>query len=139
MKLAMTSLSLVTTVALGSLFLAQPAEANYKICNKTKTAVSAAFGYQKDGDWVAEGWWNIQPGKCATVYGKDLDKQKYYFYAESTDGSGDWGGDFTFCTIEKEFTITGDSNCKSRGYKPKGFREVDVGDSLNWTSDLTDD
>jgi uncharacterized membrane protein len=139
MKLAMTSLTVVTAVALGALFAAAPAEASYKICNKTKTAVDAAFGYKKDGDWVAEGWWHIEPGKCKTVFGGDLESQKYYFYADTADGDGQWGGDYTFCTLEKEFKIAGDTNCKSRGYKPRGFREVDVGDSSDWTSNLTDD
>jgi len=101
MKLAMTSLTVVTAVALGSLFAAAPAEASYKICNKTKTSVDAAFGYKKDGDWVAEGWWHIEPGKCKTVYGGDLESQKYYFYADTADGDGQWGGDYTFCTLEK--------------------------------------
>jgi uncharacterized membrane protein len=136
MKLAMTSLTVVTAVALGTLFTAAPAQAWYKICNKTKSSVDAAFGYQKDGDWVSEGWWNISPGKCKTVYSGDLEKQKYYFYAESTDGDYEWDGDYPFCTIDKEFTIVGDTNCKSRGYKSKKFREVDVGDSSDWTSNL---
>ena len=35
MKLAMTSLTVATTVTLGALFAASPAEASYKICNKT--------------------------------------------------------------------------------------------------------
>ena len=139
MKLAMTSLTVVTTVALGALFAVSPAEASYKICNKTSTSVDAAFGYKKNGDWVSEGWWHIDPGQCKKVYGKELDAQKYYFYADAADGSGEWKGDYTFCTLEKEFTIIGDTNCKSRGYKPRGFREVDVGDSVDWTSNLTED
>src|SRR5258706_3717140 len=139
MKLAMTSLTVVTAVALGALFAAAPAEASYKICNKTKSAVDAAFGYKKDGDWVSEGWYKIKAGACKVVYDRDLDDQKYYFYDDTPDDSGKWDGDYNFCTSDEPFKIVGDTNCKSRGYKPRGFREVDVGDSSDWTSNLTDD
>jgi len=138
MSMKKGTLALATIAGLALVMACGPAEAKYRICNKSDSSVSAAFGYKQDGDWVSEGWWNIEPGKCATVYSKDLTEQYYYFYAESDDDSGNWSGKVNFCTIQKEFTIVGNTNCKGRGYGVKGFREVDVGDSSSWTSDLTE-
>jgi uncharacterized membrane protein len=140
MRKGFASLVILSAAALGWIGFSPAAEASYKICNKAKKDVVAAFGYQNEKkDWMSEGWWRIKPGDCATVYGKDLDYQKYYFYAHTDNDETTWEGNMTFCTISKEFTITGREDCKSRGYKPRNFREVDVGDSTDWTSDLTDD
>jgi len=130
---------LVGIAAAGLVWLvaASPAQAWYKFCNKTKAEVSVAFAYRENGEWVSEGWWSIKPGNCSTVHSEDLDQQKYYFYADSDESDNTWSGDSSFCTLEKKFTITGNTNCKSRGYKPRGFKEIDVGDSVDWTTNLT--
>ena len=47
-------------------------------------------------------------------------------------------GDYSFCYINDEYTIRGDENCTSRGYKTGGFFEVDTGNALDWTQNLTD-
>jgi len=121
-------------------FAATPAHADYQICNKSSYKVYAAFGYWDAGKkaWTSEGWWTLEKGDCSTVYKANLDQKKYYVYAESVDRDYFWDGDFPFCASDDEFTIAGDSDCKSRGYYSINFFEVDVGDNRDWTTDLTD-
>jgi len=120
--------------------MASPAAAEFNICNKTKLNIYAAVGYNEDGDWVSEGWWELEPGECQAVYSKKLTKRYYYYYAESTDGEWFWeseGNANLFCASDKAFKIVGDEDCKGRGYDVYGFREVDVGDRITYTIDLT--
>ena len=119
---------------LGIAFASAPAKADFEICNKTKESVSVAVGYRENGDWISEGWWNVEGGQCATVYAKKLSEVKYYVYGESD--SLVWQGDYTFCVVNDEFTIVGDTDCKKRGYEPQGFMEVDVGDNTSFTFNL---
>ena len=63
-----------------------------------------------------------------------LKSRYYYYYAESD--SGKWDGDYIFCTQDQKFTIEGNKDCKSRGYAPEGFREIDVGESTAKEIDL---
>jgi uncharacterized membrane protein len=121
-------------------FAATPAHADYQICNKSSYKVYAAFGYWDAGQkaWASEGWWTLEKGECAIVYKANLDQKKYYVYAESTERDYYWDGNFPFCALDNEFTIVGDSDCKSRGYYSISFFEVDVGDNRDWTTDLTD-
>jgi uncharacterized membrane protein len=119
-----------------SLTAASAAQAGFDICNQTDGGVTVAFGYREGGVWTSTGWWNIDPGQCATVYSKSLREQYYYYYAEEIDGQGYWGDNYTFCAIDEAFTIEGDENCKSRGYDAYGFRQVDVGEDVNYSIDL---
>ena len=41
-------------------------------------------------------------------------------------------------TIGEKFTIEGDKDCKSRGYLPEGFKEIDIGEETSKEIDLTD-
>jgi uncharacterized membrane protein len=140
MKASVTAraLAVAILVAGAMVFLAQPAKAWYDICNNSSYYVYAAFGYHNGSAWVSEGWWDIAPGECATVYEGRLTNQKYYVYAESHDNDYLWEGDYPFCAQDDAFTITGDANCKSRGFYELGFFEVDVGEYSDWTTDLTD-
>jgi len=130
----------------GSLFLAlalvcalgfpEAAKADLKFCNKTDKKVWVAIGYKSKDEWVSEGWWAIDPGSCKTTYKDSLEARYYYYYAED-DADGRWSDDhYIFCTSDKEFTIDGADNCKSRGYDARGFREIDVGENISKTIDL---
>ncbi len=123
----------------GAMFaMTQSAKAWYEICNKSSYYVYAAFGYHDGNAWISEGWWDLAPGECAEVHSSRLLNQKYYVYAESHDEDYYWEGDYPFCVSDDAFTITGDTNCKSRGYYELGFFEVDVGEAGDWTTDLID-
>ncbi len=103
------------------------AQAGLEICNDTGVRQSVAIGYKGETDWTSEGWWNIDPGNCATLVAGDLTKRYYYYYAESSRSFE--GQNFTFCTHADVFTIIGDTECEQRGYKLQGFREIDTGET----------
>jgi uncharacterized membrane protein len=42
------------------------------------------------------------------------------------------------CTNEKSFTIRKTQNCEERGYRTRGFYEIDTGTSQSWTIRLSD-
>ncbi|MFZ2868627.1 DUF1036 domain-containing protein [Zavarzinia sp.] len=142
-SVAMTAMLTVAGVAAVS----APALAEYKVCNKTTKTTSVAVGYYDDktpdgvenGVWVSEGWWNVEPGKCATPITGPLKVRYVYVYAEHPDGSG-WAGENPFCVKDAEFTIRGNENCERRGFSSKQFSEVDTGaESKSYTTNLTDD
>ncbi len=114
------------------------ARAELKFCNHTKEQVALAVGFSSPDSkqWTSEGWWTIDPNDCKVPIGGVLKARYYYYYADS--GSNKWDGDYIFCTKDEKFTIEGDKDCKSRGYVPEGFRELDVGESTTKEIDFTD-
>jgi uncharacterized membrane protein len=113
------------------------AQAELKICNETQDVQGVSIGYKGEADWTSEGWWNIQPGDCATPVSGDL-KQRYYYYRAEVDGGPFEGEDYTFCTSPDVFTIVGDTDCEARGYEKENFSEIDTGTSAkSYTFTLT--
>jgi uncharacterized membrane protein len=111
-----------------------PAKAAFLYCNHTQMPIEAAFGYREDVVWLSEGWWVIQPGQCARVFNRPLTQRFYFYYAHVLAPSSPgvrppmtWAGKYRFCIDDKAFRIEGDGACESRGYKEKGFQEVDIG------------
>jgi uncharacterized membrane protein len=121
-------------------FATTPAHADFSVCNKSSYRVYVAFGYwdRSQKVWTSEGWWTIEKGECADVYSHKLLDKKYYVYAESVDHDYEWTGNFPFCATDEEFTIAGDSDCKSRGYYQIKFFEVDVGEESDFSQNLVD-
>ncbi len=117
----------------------QPAWADLKLCNKTNSTIGVALGYKDDKGWASEGWWNIPPQGCKTLLQGDLIARYYYIYAVDYDKGGTWGGPAKMCTQDKIFTIRGRTNCEGRGYKTRGFYEVDTGEKLDFTIMLRED
>ena len=130
-----TTLFVFAALILG-LGIPTAAQAELKFCNKTKGQVNVAVGYKVGEDWTSEGWWTIEPGSCKVPVGGVLKNRYYYYYADSD--SKVWDGDFIFCTQDTKFTIQSDKDCKSRGYAPEGFRELDIGEATSKEIDLTD-
>ncbi len=112
---------------------AVPAKAAMVFCNRTSGVIEAAVGYRETQDWISEGWWRIEPGQCARVFGKPLTQRFYFYYATSlTPPVKDkppktWAGKYEFCTDTKAFRIEGDENCETRNYHTQGFHEIDIG------------
>jgi uncharacterized membrane protein len=127
---------LALAVLVFSFGLPSAARAELKFCNQTNEQVSVAIGYKAGEEWTSEGWWTIDPGQCKVPVGGVLKNRYYYYYADSD--SNKWDGDFIFCTQDNKFTIQGDKDCKSRGYSPEGFRELDIGEATSKEIDLTD-
>ena len=113
-------------LAVGLASLAGAAQAGLTVCNKTAYVQGVSIGYKSGNNWVSEGWWNIDPGRCATVVGGAL-KNRYYYYRAEVDGGPFDGGGYYFCTTPSAYTIVGDANCRGRGYDRENFREVDTG------------
>ncbi|MEM9222746.1 MAG: DUF1036 domain-containing protein [Pseudomonadota bacterium] len=121
-----------------SLAVAVPAKAELRLCNKTPVQVGIAIGYKADSQWISEGWWNLEAETCQVVVDGPLPSRYYYLYALDYEEGGAWGGTAFMCTHDKEFTIEGTADCVARGYERRGFVEVDTGDKLSWTVQLTE-
>ncbi len=129
------------TFALAALAVvwAGAAQAGLKFCNDTDFVQSVSIGYQGDEDWTSEGWWNVDPGDCATTIPGDL-KWQYYYYRAEVDGGDFDGENYFFCTSPQVYTIVGDADCESRGYDKERFREIDVGQGVtDYTMTLVSD
>ncbi|MFA4995429.1 MAG: DUF1036 domain-containing protein [Bdellovibrionales bacterium] len=114
------------------------AYAALSFCNKTAGAIETAVGYRAEGadkadNWVSEGWWRIEPGQCARVYGQPLTQRFYFYYGRALTKvminmpPTEWSGKYLFCTDEKAFRADGDGDCAARKFKSTGFQQVDVG------------
>ena len=130
---------LFALIAAASMFAsAGPAKAELRLCNKTPVQVGIAIGYKDHESWVSEGWWNLEAESCQVVVDGPLPARYYYLYALDYEEGGAWGGTAFMCTKDKEFTIEGTKDCIARGYERRGFVEVDTGDKLSWTVQLTE-
>ena len=128
-----------------------PANASLVFCNRTQQPLEAALGHREHSDedsadvWISEGWWRIEPGQCSRVYGQPL-KERFYFYhatALSPNAPGKkpfvWQGKYQFCTDAKAFKVEGDGDCEGRGYRVKGFQQIDIGaNARDYTLDFKD-
>jgi len=117
---------------------AQPAAADFRLCNNTASRVGVAVGYKDAEGWTTEGWWNLPSHTCETVLKGNLVARYYYVYAIDYDRGGEWMGQAYMCTRDKEFTIRGITDCLARGYDRSGFFEVDTGEQRAWTVQLTE-
>ena len=118
------------TLALGFVAALSPgmAWAGLEICNETSEQHSVAIGYQKDGQWISEGWWNIPSGACQEAVKGDLPARYYYLHAKAS-GRAAQGQGYTFCTRMDVFTIVGDDNCEGRGFIASDFLQIDTGET----------
>lgn len=123
---------------LGMFSTATDAHAELRLCNRTPVQVGIAIGYKANAQWVSEGWWNLDAESCTVVVDGPLPSRYYYLYALDYEEGGAWGGTAFMCTNDKEFTIEGTQDCVARGYERRGFVEVDTGDKLSWTVQLTE-
>ena len=117
---------------------ADPAAADFRLCNNTGSRVGIAIGYKDNEQWTTEGWWNLSARTCETMLRGTLVARYYYVYAVDYDRSGEWAGRAFMCTRDKEFTIRGTDDCLARGYDRTGFFEVDTGEQPSWTVQLTE-
>ena len=114
------------------------AAADLRVCNKTNSTVGLAIGYELKGEWISEGWWNLDPEKCETVLKGLLVKTRYLIHAIDYDKGGQWNGDSFMCTQDLEFKIKGTQECVARGFERTGFFEIDTAGKQDYTVQLTD-
>jgi uncharacterized membrane protein len=117
---------------------AQPAAADFRLCNNTGSRVGIAVGYKDSDGWTTEGWWNLSARSCETLLRGTLVARFYYIYALDYERGGEWSGQAFMCSRDKEFTIRGIDDCLARGYERTGFFEVDTGEQRSWTVQLTE-
>ena len=133
-----TLASIAAIAVLAVVVLADPARADFRMCNYTSNRISVALSYTDGETWVSEGWWNVKPNACETLLRGALAAEYYYAYAMDERGS-EWKGKAFMCTRDREFKINGRNDCFTRGFDRTGFFEIDTGkDSRNWTVQLTD-
>ena len=129
---------LAALLSLGHGLAADPAAADFRLCNNTNSRIGVAIGYKDNEGWATEGWWNLPARNCDTLLRGSLAARFYYIYAVDYDHGGEWSGQAFMCTREKEFTIRGTGDCLARGFDRTGFFEVDTGEQKSWTIQLTD-
>lgn len=126
-------------------YLPHSASAAMTFCNRTANTIETAFGYREATGWVSEGWWRIEAGNCARVFGNPLTHRFYFYYATSlapkTKGKPPltWAGKYKLCIDTKAFRIDGDEDCESRSYQTQGFQQIDIGSMTHdYTLDFRD-
>ena len=127
-----------------------PADAQFRVCNKSGENVDVAIAYDggAKAGFIAEGWFTIRNGRCETVYGRSLNNAFFYLYAEGANGSV-WDGEdddaqgYSFCISRKvfrhfqnRFGDNSEETCQRHNMESKIFFEVEVGDSRRWTQTL---
>jgi len=120
--------------------LSTSAFAQFEICNGTFVAANAAMGEYKNGNWVANGWWIIEPGQCAITTGEELGNRYYYLYANRMDGA-EWNGAGSadsgmFCGQSSVMNDVSNADCTG---ELKSFQQVDTGDATYYTYNLSYD
>ena len=136
---AATALLLTFVAPLFMIASANPARADFRVCNATQTLVGVAIGYRAKSGWVTEGWWHIDGSTCKTLIEGSLSSRYYYLYAEDAERGGRWDGPINMCIAEKEFKISGVQDCFARGFQRAGFQEYDTGEQASWMVQLTDE
>ncbi len=121
-----------------SIFSADQAHADLRICNKSESRVGISIGYRSDRGWTTEGWWNLEPTSCEVILPGALKSQYYYMFAVDYDEGGEWAGSAFMCTADKIYTIHGIKDCLARGFQRTGFFEIDTGTQTSWTVQLTE-
>lgn len=134
----MRRLSVLFFAAALPFLAAAPAEAKFRVCNKTDHAVAIAVGHMRGRAWTSEGWWNVKAGGCADILRGALNARYYYLRGVHLGVDGAWDGNRFFCVAPDNFTIKGRGNCAKRGYGEAGFFEIDTGEYSTWVQNLSD-
>ena len=128
----------VLAMAIAALSLAPAAHAqggqfsdvtSIRACNQSSKVVmvakAAATGQQQDGKnvFLSQGWYELNPSQCITLWNGPLANRYYYVYAESS--SSHWSGGYPMCVSEKSFRIA-EVQC-AQGYVRRQFNQIDVG------------
>ncbi len=97
--------TLAVTLAMTFVGIAGPlqsASAWLKICNGTTESITYAHTYIDTAgcsgnpnycsNWEKNGWYNIAPDTCQTVYSGSAAGRYFYYYAQAYDGWPRWSG-----------------------------------------------
>ncbi len=91
-------------------------------------------------EWHSQGWARVLPGSCASVLAGPIKSTSYYVFARSIDAHQGptkyFSGTERFCTVPKDFFITGRENCALNGYESNDFIRVDTKAGDDWTTNF---
>ncbi len=112
-----------------------------RVCNRTEGVLWTAYAKKNGEAWNSRGWWSIAPARCTAVIGEPLeDGEEYYLYAGLPGEAGDRelkAADTEFCIAPAPFDITGNEDCRGRGYSAARFLRVATGGEEGATLELT--
>jgi tetratricopeptide (TPR) repeat protein len=91
------------------------------ICNEFNVSVSAAFAIQSQGHFIAAGWWDVDPGKCAPADFNFEGAGTLYYMADSA--TEHWGGGTTLYTVDKKFNFA-DAEQNRNGRNAEQFNSL---------------
>jgi uncharacterized membrane protein len=148
MSRAIQSMSVIAIL----LATATPSRADLTFCNKTDATMSISLGYMdRQQGWMSRGWFTLEEGACRTVVPGNLEHSYYYYYYYANDTRGrSWsarreqqGG--WFCISDEKHALPSrnyrDDNsnlhCEENGLKAKQFKILDIGNSSNFTLNLS--
>jgi uncharacterized membrane protein len=120
------------------LLAAQPALADFRVCNTTRVMANLAVGHAAGDDFATEGWWTVAPGDCATPVRGALTGRYLYVYAVGVDSRELFPGTVSMCVDRVKFKVTGVADCWRRGLMSVAFYEIDTGSAADWTTFLGD-
>ena len=122
------------TVIVGSLHVT--AYGGLELCNLSNSQVWVAVMYGTgNGQWQSQGWWGINPSRCATIMGS-LNNRYYYAHAYRADGTT-WGSSTSGCVDPNSaFTLDSTNECSQEGAEQRRFFRIDTGQSQNARQDL---
>jgi len=89
-------------------------------------------GCEDCGDWEKAGWWEIEPGASATVYGDDLEdvNRYWYYYAQAADGAY-WAG--VYDEVVPYIAFDWCSDVANTDSFSVGMRELDINGNDDYT------
>lgn len=142
---AWRSIVCTAVTVLGGLAAAAPAEAAFKLCNRTSFVLYAAVGYPTGDEVVTQGWTRLLPGACETALGEALQSRVYYVYARTSDAhsgrSRAWGGDTRLCGKATDFVLSSKADltlCQADDAFMFPFAAVATKGRPNWTMTFTE-
>jgi uncharacterized membrane protein len=117
----------------------QAAQDGFRVCNLTGQPVEVAkatYSAKRPASeaFMAEGWYQFQPGQCQVLWPGKLQYRYYLIYAQNKSASREWKGDIPVCVGREAFTLKS-AICRSDQYQ-RLFVQVDTKDSENWTYNL---
>lgn len=123
--------------------LPQPAEAGYRLCNRTAYVLDAALAIETGGATATQGWFRILPGACETVLAGSAEGSRFFLHTRTPDIYGERPEatevSRMFCVQPDDFLQPGAQSCAAGRGQLAPFTEV-TGDfaGTDATSALTD-
>ncbi len=111
----------------------------FRVCNLSTQPVEVAkatYSAKRSANeaFVAEGWYQFEPGQCRILWPGKLQYRYYLVYAQDKQVGREWKGDIAVCVGREAFTLKS-AICRSDQYQ-RLFQQVDTRDSENWTHNL---